>query len=74
MNEISLIDAWKNWLAGTPILDAQFWGIRLLWWGRFGKLAQIIAALTIVAEIIGSDRIRSFGTSLHGVFSWNKAK
>jgi hypothetical protein len=44
--------------------DAELWGIRVLWWGRLGKLAQLLGALTIVIEIIGPTRLRSFGASL----------
>lgn len=67
MNEIALIDAWKAWLENSLSLDVQVWGVSILWWGRLGKLAQFLGALTIIADIIGPARLRSFGKSLHKV-------
>jgi hypothetical protein len=39
-----------------------------LWWGRIGKIVQLIAALTILAEIVGPERLRTFGKSLRAQF------
>ncbi|MEO3861354.1 hypothetical protein ABGB08_41250 [Acrocarpospora sp. B8E8] len=37
----------------------------MLWWGRIGKLAQFIGALTVVLDLIGPDRLRAWGLTLH---------
>lgn len=42
----------------------MLWGISLLWWERIGKLMQVFGAATIIADIIGPDKIRRFGSSL----------
>ena len=65
MGEVSYIDVWRIWFAGKETSTYVLWGIELLWWGRVGKIVQLIAALTVIAEIIGPDKLRSFGESLH---------
>jgi hypothetical protein len=41
------------------------YGKQIIWWGRAGKILEFIAALTIIAEIIGPEKMRNFGKSLH---------
>jgi hypothetical protein len=74
MTEVSYLEAWTLWLSGNQVQDSLLWGVKILWWGRIGKLIQFMAALTIIAEIIGPDRLRLFGNSMHGAFTLNKAK
>ncbi len=64
MNDVSLIEAWKIWLAGDLPANTVLWGIRMLWWERIGKLMQVFGAATIIADIIGPEDIRRFGSSL----------
>lgn len=73
MNKVSLMEAWKLWLSGNQVHDSLLWGVNILWWGRIGKLVQFAAALTIIAEIIGPERLRSFGNSMHATFTLKKA-
>ena len=73
MNEVTLWEAWKLWLSGHQVHDSLLWGVNILWWGRIGKLIQLLAALTIIAEIIGPQRLRSFGNSMHATFTLKKA-
>lgn len=65
MNEISIFTAWKLWLTGDLPSDVMIWGVSIFWWGRIGKIMQFVGAITIVADIIGPERIRDFGASLH---------
>lgn len=65
MNTITLLSAWDMWFDGQELSDRVLWGFRILWWGRFGKFAQLLGALAIVSEIIGPARLRDFGKSLH---------
>lgn len=66
--EIGLIDAWKLWATGVSVADYELWGLQILWWGRIGKFVQLIAAITIIAEIIGAKNLREFGRSLHPAY------
>ena len=66
MNEISILDAWILWLAGHLSPHSTIWGVSIFWWGRLGKMMQFIGAATIIADIIGPEKIRAFGSSLHG--------
>ncbi|MCH8805670.1 MAG: hypothetical protein IH986_06235 [Planctomycetes bacterium] len=70
----ALIDAWSLWF--STHLDDSFvlWGVKLLWWGRIGKLLQTAAILTVIIELIGAEHLRRFGNDLHGAFSFQKAK
>jgi hypothetical protein len=68
-DEMTLTEAWRLWAQGHLTEDTVLWGLRLLWWARIGKLLQCAGGATIVAEIIGPDRLRVFGNSLHGRFT-----
>jgi hypothetical protein len=70
MDDVTLFGAWSAWLGGQEPSECQLWGISLLWWGRIGKILQAFGALTVLAEIIGSERIRAFGQSLHGAVTF----
>jgi hypothetical protein len=71
--DVTLVQAWGDWAAGKPIAHAHLWGLNVLWWGRIGKLGELTAGLTIVADIVGPKRIRSFGHSLHHRFDARSA-
>jgi hypothetical protein len=67
-----LIEAWLLWFAGRLGDTYILWGIQLLWWGRIGKLLQLLAILTAVIEVVGAERLKEFGNRLHGTFSLQK--
>ncbi|WP_096595782.1 hypothetical protein [Calothrix sp. NIES-2098] len=69
MKEISYLEAWQLWFSGQQTSSYLLWGMQILWWGRIGKVIQLISALTILAEIIGAERIRKFGKSLRKDFT-----
>ncbi len=62
--EITFSEAWKLCLSDNLSADAVLWGISIFWWERIGKVMQFLGATTIVADIIGPEKIRKFGTSL----------
>lgn len=62
--EITFSETWKLWLSDNLSADAVLWGISIFWWERIGKVMQFLGATTIVADIIGPEKIRKFGTSL----------
>ena len=67
--EITFIETWKLWLSDNLSADAVLWGISIFWWERIGKVMQFLGATTIVADIIGPEKIRKFGTSLQSTNS-----
>jgi hypothetical protein len=69
VNEISIVEAWTLWLSGHLSPNALIWGVSIFWWGRLGKMMQFVAAITIVADIIGPEKIRRFGASLQGAIT-----
>jgi hypothetical protein len=68
MADLTLIDAWSSWSSGNTIGDDTLWGVKILWWGRIGKIVMALSALTIIAEIVGPERIRAVGKALRGTF------
>jgi hypothetical protein len=73
MQEISLLDAWNVWFSGGSVASYNFLGMDILWWGRIGKIMEFVSALAIIAEIVGHERLRVFGKSLHGRFTIDRA-
>ena len=73
MNEVSLLEAWSLWLRGQTLGSYYLWGVQILWWGRVGKIVGLLSALSVFAELIGPERIRVFGKSLHSQFTVTKA-
>lgn len=69
MNEVGLIGAWTLWSSGQLESNITLCRTSILWLGRVGKLVQLVAAMAILAEIVGPERLRQFGESLHGVLS-----
>lgn len=69
MNDVGLIEAWKLWFSGDLPTNTILWGINILWWERIGKLMQLLGAATIIADIIGPEKIRRFGTSLQSTIT-----
>ena len=67
--EITFSETWKLWLSDNLSADAVLWGISIFWWERIGKVMQFLGATTIVADIIGPEKIRKFGTSLQSTNS-----
>ena len=67
--EITFSETWKLWLSDNLPADAILWGISIFWWERIGKVMQFLGATTIVADIIGPEKIRKFGTSLQSTSS-----
>lgn len=65
LTTLSIGEAWTLWFSNQLSSDVTIWGVSLLWWGRLGKILQFVGGVTVVAEIIGPERIRAFGQSLH---------
>lgn len=72
MNNVSYFDAWQLWLDGKDVSGYCLGGLEILWWGRVGKLVSFFSALAVIADIIGPQKLRQFGQSLHSTFTFNK--
>ena len=66
MQEVGYFEAWSAWANGSTE-QLTLWGHTMLFWGRAGKIVQFAAALAIVAEILGPERIRAYGASMKTV-------
>jgi hypothetical protein len=58
---IGIVEAWSQWAAGTLSHDSHLWGLNILWWGRIGKVLELLSGAIIVADIMGPDRLRQYG-------------
>lgn len=70
VHNLSYGEAWAAWLAGQQLSGHVLWGVSMVWWGRIGDILQAMGALTVLAEIIGADRLRFFGNSLHSALTF----
>lgn len=60
---VGLLRAWELWLRGRDLKgdgDAM-WGLGMIWWSRIGVIAGFLGGLVIVLDIVGEDRLRSYG-------------
>jgi hypothetical protein len=71
---LDLLNLWKIWLDGKKLDDYLLWGHSILFWGRIGKLIGLLSATLIIVDIIGVDRLRTFGKSLHPVITREQTK
>ncbi|MGW5744538.1 hypothetical protein [Amycolatopsis sp. NPDC003861] len=56
MQTVNFFQAWSMWRHGIPVGGLNLWTIPILWWGRFGKMAQAAGGLTVILDIIGPER------------------
>jgi di/tricarboxylate transporter len=61
---VGLRHAWSLWASGDLESNDQLWGLPIFWWGRIGRITEFVAGLAIIAEIIGTERLRAFGYRL----------
>lgn len=73
MTELTLSDAWRLWFAGPLSPSTTIFHLELYVWARLGKVLQFLGAATILAEIIGTERLRILGASLRDIFSLRRA-
>lgn len=59
--EVGVVDAWRMWLDGVKTEDLVLWNVQILWWARFGKLLQFLAIATVIAELVGTERLKALG-------------
>ena len=50
MNEVGLIGAWTLWSSGQLESNITLCRTSILWFGRVGKLLQLVAAMAILAR------------------------
>jgi hypothetical protein len=56
---VSIVEAVDRWVDGDPTLrDSYLWGMKVMWWGRLGKLAAFLGGLVTVLDIIGPQRLK----------------
>ena len=62
--DVTYLEDWSKWWSGQSTADLRMLGLEMLWWGRIGKVISLLSAMTILAEIIGPERLRVFSAAL----------
>jgi hypothetical protein len=63
--DVSFFEALSVWSTGRSTDTLVLFGLSMVWWGRIGKILQVIGGVLVVSEIIGEERIKEYGESLH---------
>jgi hypothetical protein len=75
---MNLIQAWLHWFSGDKLAEDTTVCVILCWkllvWARWGKIIQLISATTIIADIIGTEKLRETGESLRRSFPRDASK
>jgi hypothetical protein len=71
---LTILGAWELWFQSRLPDDTVLWGLTILSWGRLGKVAEFFGAALIVADIIGPEKLRSWGHELHQFASLSFAR
>ncbi len=61
---MSLWELWREWASGNSTLEFELWGVEMVWWGRIGKILQLLGALTVLVEVVGTERMLRTGEAL----------
>lgn len=59
-----MVDLLSAWFAGELDRDHLVWEHPVWWWGRVGKLAQLLGAAGVVVDLIGRTRWEAFVAGL----------
>ena len=71
---LSAVGVCAKWLQGAEVKDHVFLlGKTVFFWGRIGKIMQLLASFVIFAEIIGPDRLRMLACALRSRYDLIKA-
>ena len=71
---LSAVGVCAKWLEGVDVKDHVFlFGKTVFFWGRIGKIMQLLASFVILAEIIGPTRLRALACALRSRYDLIKA-
>jgi hypothetical protein len=60
-SSIGYFEAWRCWAGGQDIGDRELLTVPILWWGRAGKIAAFLGGATIILDLIGPERLKTWG-------------
>jgi hypothetical protein len=58
------VRAWQTWSTGVRVEDLSLWGADVFYWGRVGKAVEFVAAIVVIAEVLGRERLNDFANRL----------
>ena len=68
--DYGLVKAWSMWVNGRLSPSDLVFGVPILWWGRFGKVADFLAAILLIWDAGTSRWIRAFSLWLRESRAW----
>jgi hypothetical protein len=58
---VGYFEAWGQWFSGQQVSsDARLWFMSVRWWERAGKIAAFLGGATVVLDLIGPERLRTW--------------
>jgi hypothetical protein len=63
-HEITGLQALSLWQHGELPKDLTLWGHHLYFWGRLGRVLEIISAFAVVIDLLGADRLTALAKEL----------
>ncbi len=64
--------AWSIWSSGAHADELPLWGSTVIYWGRVGKVAEFVAALVVIAELVGREHLNRYGVWLARISDANR--
>lgn len=58
------MDLWSAWWHGENLRNVVVWGLPVFAWGRIGMLMGLLAPMVIIAEVVGVERLQTWGAGL----------
>ena len=58
------LHAWREWLAGHDTRHLVIQGTSILWWGRVGKVLELLGAVTVAIDLAGPTHMEQFRSAL----------
>lgn len=57
MDNLTFLEAIEKWESGQQLSNYSLYGVSFVWIGRFGQILQFIGSLTVIAEILGREKV-----------------
>ncbi|MBA9034338.1 hypothetical protein [Rhizobium leguminosarum] len=73
-NSVWIWEAVWIWLHGSKLDGYCIFGMSTVWIGRIAKIASFLAAMTIIIDIMGEQKVHELGISIKGRVTGRRSK
>ena len=64
MNDYTLFEALRQWLSGKSLTSDSIYHFPMIWLARIGQALQFTGGLTVIAEILGREKISQYRSKI----------